>query len=305
MKLFTFETDDGSQSVGTFLENEVIDLVAVGRLFSPSCFEKVRSMRDLLELEDCLNEITSVHEKIADLKSNNAAEFEKIRAKTVYSKDAVTLLAPIANPRKIICLGRNYAAHAKEGGKEPPKKPMIWGKFATAIIGPEEQIILPALSEKVDVEAELIVVIGKKGRFISPDDALDYVAGYTIGNDVSARDIQYSDKQYTRSKTFDTFAPLGPWIVLKEEIPDPHNLDIKLAVNGREWQSSNTKYMIFTVDYIVSFLSQAFTLEPGDLIFTGTPEGVGHYQDPPVYIKSGDAVTISIQEIGELKNPVK
>jgi len=214
------------------------------------------------------------------------------------------LKAPIYNPQKIICLGRNFLDHAKEGGKEPPKNPMIWGKFNTAIIAHQENIILPKISDKVDVEIELVVVIGKEGKNIPKEKALEYVAGYTIGNDVSARDFQYMDKQFTRAKTMDTFAPLGPWIVTTDEIKDPQTLSLELSVNGRTWQQSHTKHMIFTVDYIISYLSKSFTFKPGDLIFTGTPSGVGHYQNPSVYLNEGDKVKLTIEKIGTLENPV-
>ena len=227
--------------------------------------------------------------------------------RVVFAKNEVRLRAPIPRPPKIFCLGLNYRDHAAEGGKEPPKSPIIFSKMHTAIIGPGEPILLPRphISKQIDYEAEFAFVIGKKGKHIPREQAMDYVAGYTILNDVSARDIQFSESQWLRAKSFDTFAPTGPYLVLKEAIPDPHALDIKLWLNGELMQSSNTNQLIFGVDYLVSFLSDVFTLEPGDIVSTGTPSGVGIFRNPPVLLKPGDVVRIEVAGLGVLENPVE
>ncbi|MCI0652541.1 MAG: fumarylacetoacetate hydrolase family protein [Planctomycetes bacterium] len=226
-------------------------------------------------------------------------------ARGVYRLDQVTLAPPIERPGKIICVGLNYRDHALEQGSEPPAAPMIFAKYVTAILAPGAAIRLPADSAEVDYEAELCVVIGKGGYRIPEASAFDHVAGYTIINDVTARDMQRADKQFTRGKSCDTFAPLGPWLILREALPDPHRLAISLTLNGRTMQSSNTSQLIFGVPYLVSYLSRTMTLETGDLIATGTPGGVGAARKPPVFLKRGDAVAITIEGIGTLANRVE
>lgn len=214
------------------------------------------------------------------------------------------LRAPIPRPGKIICVGRNYAEHARERGAELPAQPIFFLKSNNTICGPGEAIVLPPNSSQVDYEAEFAVVIGQGGRRIPEEKAYEHIAGYTILNDVSARDMQAQDKQWFRGKSCDTFAPTGPWIVTRDEIPDPHNLRISLTLNGQTMQDSNTSYMIFKVPYLVSYLSQSLTLEPGDLISTGTPEGVGAHRTPPVFLQPGDTVSITVERIGTLTNPI-
>ncbi len=218
----------------------------------------------------------------------------------------VKLLPPIPDPPKIVCLGLNYADHAKEGGVPIPKEPILFSKYATALIGQGDAIVLPPVSQEVDFEAELVIVVGKRGRNIKVEDGPAYVAGYTIGHDVSARDWQLKKegKQWMVGKTFDTFAPVGPVLVTADELPDPHNLPIRLRLNGQTMQDSNTKQMIFGVGVVLAYLSQVFTLEPGDLIFTGTPPGVGFARKPPVFLKAGDVVEVEIEGLGVLRNPV-
>lgn len=218
--------------------------------------------------------------------------------------ESVRLRAPIARPGKITCIGMNYADHAREGGKEPPTAPIFFLKASNTVIGPNDPIILPPNSEKVDYEAEFAVVLGKPGRRISEESAYQYVAGYTILNDVSARDMQFGDGQWFRGKSCDTFAPTGPWIVTRDEVPDPHNLRISLTLNGQTMQDSNTSNLIFRVPYLVSYLSQSLSWETGDLISTGTPPGVGVHRNPPVLLKSGDEVSITVERLGTLTNPV-
>ena len=215
-----------------------------------------------------------------------------------------TLLAPVGDPQKIICIGQNYRDHCAEQNQPLPERAIIFSKYPTALIGPNENIVLPRSSEQVDYEAELAFVIGKRAKHVSESDAKSYIAGYMCLNDVSARDIQFADKQWVRGKTFDTFAPTGPSLVTADEIEDPHNLNISLTLNGQTMQSSNTSNLIFGVYYLVSYLSQGITLEPGDIITTGTPGGVGIFRNPPVLLKPGDSVTVTIEGLGNLTNPV-
>jgi 2-keto-4-pentenoate hydratase/2-oxohepta-3-ene-1,7-dioic acid hydratase in catechol pathway len=218
--------------------------------------------------------------------------------------EEVKLKAPIPNPGKIICIGLNYRDHAAETGQSIPEYPAIFSKYANAVIGPDEPIVLPRVSQKVDYEGEMGVVIGRRGRYIPEDRALDYVAGYLPCNDVSARDFQKRTSQWTIGKTFDTFAPMGPALVTTDEIPDPHTLDIRVYVSGELMQSSNTQNLIFSVPYLVAYLSQVMTLEPGDVILTGTPGGVGDVRTPPRYLQPGDEVRVEITRLGVLRNPV-
>lgn len=217
-----------------------------------------------------------------------------------------TFLPPVHDPPKIICLGLNYRDHAQESGAPIPKNPVLFSKYTTALVGHEQPIILPPVSYEVDYEAELVIVVGKRGRHIPADAALSYVAGYTIGHDVSARDWQLKKdgRQWMVGKTFDTFAPTGPVLVTADEVPEPHRLGIRLRLNGKTMQDSNTGEMIFPIGIVLAYLSTVFTLEPGDLIFTGTPSGVGFTRKPPVFLKAGDVVEVEIDGLGVLRNPV-
>jgi len=215
----------------------------------------------------------------------------------------VQLLNPVGRPGKIVAIGLNYMDHCRETHTQPPTRPLVFTKFTTSVIGPGDEIVWsPQLSSQVDYEAELAVVIGQTARRVSKDNALDYVAGYSAANDVSARDVQMGDGQWVRGKSFDTFCPLGPGFVTADEIGDPQKLSIRCLLNGEVMQESNTAEMIFGVAELVSFCSQAFTLEPGDVILTGTPHGVGLGRDPQVWLKDGDNVVIEIEKIGRLEN---
>lgn len=216
----------------------------------------------------------------------------------------VRLRAPLQRPGKIICLGLNYADHARETNSPIPQYPELFNKFANALIGPGEPIVLPRVSQQVDYEAELAVVIGKPGRYIDEQRALEHVAGYTVLNDVSMRDFQFRGRQWMQGKTFDRSTPLGPWIVTADEIPDPQTLDISCEVSGEVLQRSNTREMIFSVAAVVAYISQIMTLEPGDLIATGTPAGVGFAREPKRLLRPGDVVRVTIERIGTLENPV-
>ncbi len=217
----------------------------------------------------------------------------------------VSLLAPILKPGKIVAIGLNYLDHCLEQGKTPPERPTIFTKFSTAVNHPGGDIRWdPSMTQMVDYEAELAVVIGKRAYRVGEEDAYEYVAGYTCLNDVTARDLQRGDKQWVRGKSLDTFAPMGPLLVTADELPDPHGLAIRCWVNGELRQESNTDQLIHTVPKLIAFCSHAFTLEPGDIITTGTPGGVGVYSDPPVFLKPGDEITVEIESIGRLQNRV-
>jgi 2-keto-4-pentenoate hydratase/2-oxohepta-3-ene-1,7-dioic acid hydratase in catechol pathway len=221
-------------------------------------------------------------------------------------RDQLKLLAPIPAPQKIICVGLNYADHARETGKEPPPEPVIFCKFPTAVSAHGDPIVLPQLSNEVDYEAELVAVIGRGGRRIPVESALDHVAGYTCGHDVSARDWQQRKPggQWLLGKSFDTFAPFGPELVTADEAGDVTDLRISLRINGRTMQDSRTSQLIFSVAQLVSYVSGVCTLAPGDVIFTGTPPGVGAARKPPVFLQPGDVVEVEIEGIGLLRNPV-
>jgi 2-keto-4-pentenoate hydratase/2-oxohepta-3-ene-1,7-dioic acid hydratase in catechol pathway len=215
------------------------------------------------------------------------------------------LHAPIADPGKFICIGLNYRDHAEEANQPIPKEPPIFAKWNNTIIGPGEPILRPRGSQQLDWEVELGVVIGRTARFVPRDRALDYVWGYTIINDVSARDFQFIGSQWMAGKIPETFAPVGPYIADRSEIPDPHVLELRLWVNGQQMQNGNTKTFIFDVRYIVSYLSGLMTLSPGDLIATGTPPGVGFARKPPVFLQPGDTCRLEITGLGQIENPVK
>lgn len=208
-------------------------------------------------------------------------------------------------PRNILCVGLNYKDHAEESKVPPPQQPVFFAKWVNAASAPNEPIILPPDTKEVDYEAELAVVIGRRCRGVSVDAALDYVAGYTCMNDVSARDFQRTDGQWVRAKSQDTFGPFGPFLVTKDDVPDPQSLPIRCSVNGRILQNSNTRQMIFSVKDLIAFISRGVTLYPGDLITTGTPHGVGFAHNPPVFLRDGDEVVVEIEGIGRLSNPVR
>jgi 2-keto-4-pentenoate hydratase/2-oxohepta-3-ene-1,7-dioic acid hydratase in catechol pathway len=251
------------------------------------------SMKDLLAASP------AIRKAAADVASSKSA----VR----YAASAVKLLPPVPDPAKILCIGLNYRDHAIEGGRPIPPEPVLFGKYPNTLIAHGDPIKLPRVAEKVDYEAELVVVIGKTGKHIpNTPAALEYVGGYTVGHDVSARDWQFrgEEKQWTIGKTFDTFAPTGPVLVTADELTDPHNLQVQLRLNGTTLQNSNTKEFIFGVPHLLWFLSQCITLEPGDLIFTGTPPGVGIARKPPILLKPGDVTEVEVEGIGILKNPV-
>jgi len=216
----------------------------------------------------------------------------------------VELLAPVPHPEKIICIGLNYADHAAESGVEPPSEPVVFNKFATAVAAHNDAVELPRASQQVDYEAELVVIIGTGGKNIARKDAYTHVAGYACGHDVSARDWQLHKpgKQWLLGKTFDGFAPFGPELVTADEVGDAGELGIKLRLNGATMQDSNTRQLIFPIDELIAYVSGVCTLVPGDVIFTGTPPGVGMARKPPVFLKPGDVTEVEIERIGTLRN---
>ena len=222
----------------------------------------------------------------------------------IVSRDDVRLEAPVPRPSKIICIGLNYLDHVKESGAEIPKSPLIFSKFNTCVAASEDPILLPTGSEQVDFEAELAVVIGRRAKNIKLEDAMSCVFGYTNFNDVSARDMQFADGQWQRGKSCDTFAPFGEFVATKDEIADPHNLGIQFRLNGETMQDSSTNQLIFKIPQLVEYLSRSITLEPGDIIATGTPPGVGFARKPPVFLKDGDVCEVEIEGLGVLINPV-
>ena len=218
----------------------------------------------------------------------------------------VRLHAPISRPEKIVAIGLNYEDHAAETGAEIPEKPVVFTKYPNTIVGPGGPIRIPPIAEQIDYEAELAVVIGRTARNVPESEALEYVFGYANANDVSARDLQFSEGgQWTRSKSLDTFMPLGPFIVTRDEVPDPQSLSIRAILNGEVVQDGTTSKMIFSVAELVAFLSTGMTLVPGDVIITGTPPGVGMARDPQLWMKPGDEVSIEIEGLGTLTNPVE
>lgn len=286
MKIAAFSIQE-KQHIGVVEENRVISLTALDADQFPACVKSfIERSSELLPL---------------------AEQFVKQggRDEAVFALSDVKIQAPIPQPEKIICVGLNYIDHCKETGMEPPKSPVIFSKYANAIVGHTEAVEIPVNSNEVDFEAELAIVIGKEAKRVTEEEATDCVFGYTILNDISARDLQFADGQWSRGKTADTFAPTGPVVVTQDEIKDPHQLDISLELNGEVMQDSNTSNLIFTVPKIISFLSQSMTLKPGDLIATGTPPGVGMGRTPKVWLKNGDRMSVTIEKIGTLSNHVQ
>ncbi len=232
--------------------------------------------------------------------SDNSPGLEGI----VYAIERVSLLPPVLHPSKVICLGLNYRDHAAEAGMAVPEYPVLFHKVAGSLIGHNQPIVVPRISSKIDYEGELAIIIGRRGKYIAEDEALSYVAGYTVANDVSARDLQFRTSQWTTGKMLDTFGPLGPALVTRDEVADPNALSIKTTLNGQVMQDGNTADMIFRVPFIVSYISEIVTLEPGDVILTGTPPGIGNTRTPQVFMKPGDTITVEIEGLGKLTNPL-
>ncbi|MBL4885197.1 MAG: fumarylacetoacetate hydrolase family protein [Planctomycetaceae bacterium] len=286
MKLAMLQTDAGLKPIGVNVQDDqtqYVDLCAVDASL-PGSLHEILQQTDGLQLAA-------------------AAMATGLEKQTFISGD---LRAPISAPQKVLCIGLNYGDHARETNAEIPSEPVCFGKYANTIVGPEDAIVLPAASSQVDYEAEMVAVIGKPAKNVSEENALDYVAGYMVGHDVSARDWQKGRPggQWLLGKTPDTFAPIGPYLVTSDEVGDPHQLAISLTLNGETMQDSSTSELIFKMERLIAHLTTLMTLVPGDLIFTGTPAGVGMARDPRVFLKPGDRVEVTIEKLGTLGNPV-
>ena len=300
MKLLTYQTADTEPRLGFLHNNQVIDMEDFGEI---SNFPLPSDMLDLIDMG--IEIIAELNEMVAETPENYFKEI-------AYNLEEVTLLAPIQKPRKnIIGIGLNYTEHVAESARtldttgKLPQKPIIFSKPPTTVTGTNTEIIKNTkLTSQLDWEVELAVVIGKHGKYVPKADALDYVFGYTVINDISARDCR-REGQWIVSKGQDTFAPMGPILVTKDEIENPHNLNLSLKVNGIEKQNSNTKFMLFNINDLIEDLSIVFTLEPGDIIATGTPAGVGAGRDPQEWLQHGDVVEASVEGIGTISNIVR
>ena len=304
MKLTQFRKGASrNQRLGALVGDYIVDIGAMARevksigVKTPDWLTDVNSTLQVIERgERALEEIT----QLIDRAGTDAVSLNE---DVIGLPDAVEFLPPV-NPGKILAIGRNYADHAIEQGEAPPEAPMLFNKLINSLSAHNAPIVLPKISSKVDYEAELAVVIGRRASRVSEAEALNYVFGYAPLNDVSARDLQFADGQWTRGKGLDGFAPIGPYITTRDEIADVHNLKIEGRLNGEVMQSSNTGKMIFKIPYLIAYLSQAITLEPGDVIATGTPEGVGIFREPPILLKAGDVYEVTIEQVGTLRNPV-
>lgn len=278
MKLITYDVH-GTPTPGLVKDGCVLDLS--GHL--------VHSIKELLTDSAAMDRV----KRAAEAFSGHGPAFSSVR-----------LLPPVVRPGKILCIGQNYADHCAEQNLPLPERPILFSKFTSCLIANGDNIIKPPETEKLDYEVELVVVMGKRAAAVPREEALEHVAGYMIGNDVTARDIQKRDGQWVRGKSFDTFAPTGPFLVTADEIPNPGALDLKTWVNGEERQNSNTRNLVFDVPALIENLSAGITLEPGDLLFTGTPGGVGVYRTPPTFLQSGDTIAMEISGLGRLENHV-
>lgn len=257
----------------------------------------------LLSVIDAIGSIEKEIESVAEKFKHDPDKY--LQERSVVPLAGVKIIRPVLNPSKIAAVGMNYMDHCIEQKVEPPERPILFTKFPSSLCNPGDEIVWdPALTNKVDFEAELAVVIGRKAYRVHREDAFRYIAGYTCLNDVSARDLQFSDGQWIRGKSIDTFCPLGPCLVTREEIPDPQKLKIQCKVNGELLQDSSTDKMIFPVAELIEFITMGITLYPGDIIATGTPHGVGVFRDPKIFLQPGDDVEVSIENIGILRNKV-
>lgn len=303
MKLAQFRTENSeSRRLGILIGDAVCDVAELARAAKSAGHDPASW---LLEVDSTIAVIERGSDGLADINSllDPGPANSTVSATVAYSIDDIEFL-PAVYPSKIMAIGRNYAEHAAEGGADLPKAPLLFNKLSNALSAHNAPIVLPAISEQVDFEAELAVIIGRTAKRVSEADALEHVFGYSLINDVSARDLQFGDGQWTRGKSLDTFAPIGPFITTRDEIADVQTLKIEGVLNGEVMQSSNTSRMIFQVAYLVSYLSQGITLRPGDVIASGTPDGVGIFRKPPVLLKPGDVFEVKIEKIGTLRNPV-
>ena len=310
MKLVAFKVHD-EERIGALENDIVIDLNLAHQLYLS---ERGKTAITLDSFPSTIIDFLKLGEKAGKYASNLVTFAHELRKKrsgkterqrVLLSISDVHILAPVPLPPKIICLGLNYRDHAEEGHVPIPEEPILFSKPSTAIVGPDDCVVYPKISTQVDYEIELAAVIGKEGRDLSEPDASNHIGGYTVFNDISARDIQFKDKQWFRGKSFDTFAPTGPCLALSDQVRDPHHLKMELRVNGEVRQSSTTANMIFKIPQIIAFISRVMTLQPGDIIATGTPAGVGFYAKPEKkLLKPGDLIEAEVESIGVLRNRV-
>jgi acylpyruvate hydrolase len=307
MKLVTYSWKS-RMAPGALLKNQVVDLPrAFAAALSPGgktdrpAWADQHVSGDLMDLlpggEAAMAEMRRALQFVQDQPAANQEDY-------CHPLAEVELRAPVQRPGKVVCVGLNYRSHLAEISEAVPKYPILFHKSATSIIGHRQAIVLPRVSGQVDYEGELAVVIGRRGKYIPEEDALSYVAGYTCANDVSAHDLEFRTSQWTSGKMLDTFCPLGPVLQTRDEIPEPGSLCLKTLVNGHIRQEAYTSDMVFSVPFLISYISSLATLEPGDLILTGTPAGIGCNLKPPVFLKPGDEVTVHIDGVGTLTNPV-
>lgn len=286
------------------------NVVRLGCVFGDTCFDLTKAIGDdLLEFPRVvfsIEEVLQVKDGLSLLEDQlrNLKRSSSGIQSFLFQTEDVTLRPPLMHPQKVIGVGLNYKDHAEEFKGQLPKQPLLFAMYASAIIGPGESIVIPQMSRQIDYEAELAVVIGRRARQVPVETAVEYIAGYTAFNDVSARDLQFGDGQWLRAKSFDTFAPMGPYLVTRNELGDGSGLGIELRLNGKIMQKSTTSNLIFDVPNLVSYISRIMTLEVGDVIATGTPAGVGFVRNPPVFMQAGDIVEVEIEGIGQLRNPV-
>lgn len=289
-QLAGFSEDESQYRIGAIIsDDKIIDLTAL-------VSGKSLTAQGLLNCFDLEQDFVEQARSAINNKSESTFTFT--------ARKDIQICAPVPRPGKIICIGLNYRDHAKESGMGIPKSPIVFSKFGNCVVGTNQPIVSPKISSQVDYEAELAFVVGRKAKNVRKEDAVKYVFGYTNFNDVSARDLQFADGQWQRGKSCDTFAPLGEYIATTDEIEDPHNLKIHFRLNGETLQNSNTRELIFKIPELIEFLSQTITLEPGDIIATGTPPGVGFTRKPPVFLKDGDLAEVEIEGLGILSNPV-
>src|SRR5947209_8581495 len=311
MRLVTYQRE-GQVRVGAQLDGQIVDLNRAYR----AALQHVKSEDELAvadvrvpsDMIDLLRggeaSLKAAQQALAFVQGQREVDKTLGQRGIAYATESVSLLSPILRPGKLVCLGLNYRDHAAESGMAVPEYPVLFHKVAGSLIGPEQPIVIPPITNRVDYEAELAIIIGKRGKYIAEAEAVSYIAGYAPANDVSARDLQFRTGQWTTGKMLDTFCPLGPALVTRDEVPNPNALAIKTILNGEVMQDGNTADMIFRVPYIVSYISEITTLEPGDVIMTGTPPGIGNTRTPQVFMKPGDTITVEIEHVGKLTNPV-
>lgn len=307
VKLITF-VENGLERIGAIEGEKVVDLNRATQEFLKSEGKlRFKQLAEAYVPQDMQGFLAGGEESLTYAKNAISFALQALESdvQLVYDKATVKVGPPITNPNKIICVGHNYREHILEMGRELPSHPVIFAKFSNTLIGPNEDIPFYPISDQLDYEAEFTFIIGKRAKNVKEEDALDYVAGYTIANDVTYRDIQRRTLQWLQGKTVDETAPMGPYLLTTDELPDPSGLEIVLTVNGEERQRSNTSNLVFTVQKMVAFLSELMTLEPGDVVLTGTPGGVGVARNPQLFLKEDDVVRVEVEKIGYIENKVK